>query len=214
MNSSGEIATFNVGGQIHQVSRSLLDQHPKTMLAKCASTQWLADPSSEIFIDRDGNLFRFVLNYLRDGQVCLPMTVSKNSIINELIYFGIDVTDSSIQLCQQASVQGAMAINKLIESLEKDEMCIRFTKLCINAYKCHGNDVQHQFFVRFDSTDEGKSEYQSAEGVAEGGVDMLERCNRYMKSFGMELKSVTVIEVLRHRPKYCVLVEIPEKTLS
>ena len=203
------VATFNVGGQIHQVSRSLLDQHPKTMVARIASSQWLAEPDSDIFIDRDGDLFRYVLNYLRDGEVCVPMTVPKNALINELHYFGIDITAGSVQVYQQATAHGAMAVNKYIESLEKDELCIRFARLCITAYKCNGNDVQFQFFVRFDSTDEGKSQYQAAEIISEGGEDMLERCNKYLEAFGLQLKSVAVIEVLRHRPKYSVLVEVP-----
>ena len=208
--SSTEVASFNLSGMKYQVSRSLLDQHPKTMLARCASSQWLADPNSEIFLDRDGYVFRHVLNYLRDGEVILPITVSKNAIINELTYYGIDIADSSIQVCQQASVHGAMAINKLILSLEKDEICIRFTKICIDTYKCKGHDNQLQFFVRFDSTESGKPHYDAAESVAEGGDDMLQRCNRYMESFGMVLKSVTTVEVLRHRPKFSVLLEIFE----
>ena len=112
--SSTEVASFYLSGMKYQVSRSLLDQHPKTMLARCASSQWLADPNSEIFLDRDGYVFRHVLNYLRDGEVILPITVSKNAIINELTYYGIDIVESSIQVCQQASVHGDMAINKSI----------------------------------------------------------------------------------------------------
>jgi hypothetical protein len=34
-----EIVTFNVGGTRYEVSRSLLDLHPNTMLAKSASEQ-------------------------------------------------------------------------------------------------------------------------------------------------------------------------------
>jgi hypothetical protein len=207
-----ETTIFNVSGQIYQVSRSLLDQHPDTMLARCASTQWLADPTSKIFVDRDGHIFRYVLNYLRDGNVILPMNVSKNSLINELLYFGVKITDSSIKICQQATMHGAMAVNKLIQSLEKDEICICFTRLCITAYKCQGSDTQFQFYVRFGSSDVGKANYESAEAVSDGGIEMLERCNKYMESFGMIVKSVSSVEVSRHRPKYSVLVEIaPDK---
>ena len=112
--SSTEVASFYLSGMKYQVSRSLLDQHPKTMLARCASSQWLADPNSDFFLYWNGYVFRHVLNYLRDGEVILPITVSKNAIINELTYYGIDIVESSIQVCQQASVHGDMAINKSI----------------------------------------------------------------------------------------------------
>jgi hypothetical protein len=60
---------FNVGGQKFHVTRSLLALYPDTMIAKSASDQWNKDSKSEIFLERDGTLFQFVLSYLRDGKV-------------------------------------------------------------------------------------------------------------------------------------------------
>jgi hypothetical protein len=74
------------------VARSLLALYPDTMIAKSASDQWQQDPKAEIFVERDGTLFQFVLSYLRDGKVCLPLTTAK-TVLDELSYYGAEVLD-------------------------------------------------------------------------------------------------------------------------
>lgn len=55
--------------------QSLLDQHPNTMLARLASETWNGQgkEDEEIFIERDGERFRYVLDFLRHGKVLLPL---------------------------------------------------------------------------------------------------------------------------------------------
>ena len=91
---------FNVGGKLYQVSRSLLDMHPNTMLAQSASEQWLQNPDAEVFVERDGIRFGYVLDYLRDdGSVILPMTVPKPSFLADLVYYGVENVDESKIVC-------------------------------------------------------------------------------------------------------------------
>ena len=91
---------FNVGGNRYQLSRSLLDMHPKTMLAQSASEQWLQNPDAEVFVERDGIQFGYVLDYLRDdGSVILPMTVPKPSFLADLVYYGVENVDESKIVC-------------------------------------------------------------------------------------------------------------------
>ena len=76
-----------VGGENFELSRSLLDMYPNTMLSKSASERWQKDPdTSEITIDRDPMLFHHVLAYLRDKKVYLPTTVAKKAVLAELEY--------------------------------------------------------------------------------------------------------------------------------
>ena len=78
------------------MSRSLLDMHPNTMLARSASEQWLQNPDAEVFVERDGIRFGYVLDYLRDdGSVILPMTVPKPSFLADLVYYGVENVDES-----------------------------------------------------------------------------------------------------------------------
>lgn len=94
---NNKTVTFDVGGKIYRVSRSLLDQHPDTMLARYASDTWFpkgenndeTDTSSPLFIERNGERFQYVLDYMRDGVLDIPITVSKDAMIRDLSYFGL-----------------------------------------------------------------------------------------------------------------------------
>ena len=83
-----ESVIFYVGGSKYQVSRSLLSKHPVTMLARSTSNQWQKDPESQIFIDHDGERFRYCLDWTicHDGQVRLPSMISKKVVIDDLRY--------------------------------------------------------------------------------------------------------------------------------
>ena len=90
-----ETVKLNVGGTIYEVSRSLLERYPDTMLAKsfpkrCQEDSIVETSMPEIFIERDGYLFRHVLSYLRDGRVVLPLTASGEGLMLELQYYGLD----------------------------------------------------------------------------------------------------------------------------
>jgi len=133
-----EVVKFNVGGQPYQVSRSLLAQHPNTTLARSASKQWQKDPESEVFIERDGEMFRHVLNYLRDGgKVKLPLTVTKDGFLLELEYYCVDgidernVDDSLIMGSQ--IIHGLDHMNEVRASLEIEGTAMLFAALCIKG---------------------------------------------------------------------------------
>ncbi|EJK50328.1 hypothetical protein THAOC_30718 [Thalassiosira oceanica] len=80
---------FNAGGRLFETSRSLFGQHEETMLGRLISDTWLEDSTKPIFIDRDGDIFAQVLNFLRYGSVTLPSNVPKDMFLRDLDYFGI-----------------------------------------------------------------------------------------------------------------------------
>ena len=65
---------LNVGGQHFVTSVQTLRKDPNSMLAAMFSGKFDTKPSEDgsFFIDRDGTHFRFILNYLRDGELILP----------------------------------------------------------------------------------------------------------------------------------------------
>lgn len=81
-----------VGGTRYEVAMSLLEAHPDTMVARIVREDWQQRDNSEeeIFIERDGARFKYFLDYLRDGKVSLPLTVSKSAILEDLVYYGVD----------------------------------------------------------------------------------------------------------------------------
>ena len=65
---------LNVGGQHFTTSVQTLKKDPNSMLAAMFSGKFEMKPSEDgsFFIDRGGTYFRFILNYLRNGELILP----------------------------------------------------------------------------------------------------------------------------------------------
>lgn len=82
------IVRLNVGGTRYDTSRDTLGRCEGSKLAKSVSDSW-EEGDEPIFIDRNGRLFEYVLDYLRTGEVHLPFTVSRAALQNEFHYYGI-----------------------------------------------------------------------------------------------------------------------------
>lgn len=53
-----------------------------------------------MFIERDGERFRYCLDYMRDNKVFLPPTVAKGALLLDLEYYGFENVDTtSIKSC-------------------------------------------------------------------------------------------------------------------
>ncbi|RIA82503.1 BTB/POZ protein [Glomus cerebriforme] len=91
---SQDIITLNVGGIKYETFRSTLTNYPKTLLGKmfCKNT---SQPTNEYFIDRDGQVFRYILQYYRNnGKIYWPnsnQSVSNEELVDELNYFQIPI---------------------------------------------------------------------------------------------------------------------------
>jgi len=92
---------FNVGGRNFETSRSVIDQHQDTMLARLVSDTWqenaAGSSSTPIFIDRNGDIFAYVLDYLRYGSISLPITIEKEMFLRDLDYYGIVPTPGTVE---------------------------------------------------------------------------------------------------------------------
>ena len=66
-----DVIKLNVGGTIFETSLTTLQKEPDSMLAAMFSSRFepLKQKDGAHFIDRDGTLFRHVLNYLRMGKI-------------------------------------------------------------------------------------------------------------------------------------------------
>ncbi|KAI4893689.1 hypothetical protein NFI96_000593 [Prochilodus magdalenae] len=71
-----EVIELNVGGQVYVTKRATLLSVPDTplhaMFARRPLRELPRDSRGRFFIDRDGFLFRYVLDFLRDRQLVLP----------------------------------------------------------------------------------------------------------------------------------------------
>ena len=92
-----ETVELNVGGVRHEVARSTLLHHPDFMLAVLVSERWDkssgngSDKREPIFIDRDGERFRFVLDFYRNCRAVVP-TSAFAAVEAEFDFFGLPKT--------------------------------------------------------------------------------------------------------------------------
>lgn len=149
---------FNVGGRIYEVSRSLLDLFPNTMLSRMVSDMWQevqvarngdgdGDDQNEaaplIFVDRNGDRFQYVLDYMRDGQkASLPFTVSKEGFLKDLEYYGFDDVDAksiTVEGLSLAVYQKTMErMRKLDYEFKRDYEMARLAHYCFLRFQYTG----------------------------------------------------------------------------
>jgi len=88
-----EIITLNVGGKEYQTTKETLCKDPESMLSVMfsGSHSLLKDSQNRYFIDRDGELFSYILNYLRNQELLVPLEnlFLVESLIREAEYFQI-----------------------------------------------------------------------------------------------------------------------------
>ena len=132
-----ETVTFNVGGQKYEISRSQFDKYPDSMLAKTVSDRWLQDPSQEIFIDRDGSLFRHVLSFIRDGKVFLWHGITREEFREELGYYGIECDDDISEYIHEKLPISINSIGGHIDGVQNQNHFNNIAIYCMKAY-CRG----------------------------------------------------------------------------
>jgi hypothetical protein len=89
-----DIIELNVGGVTYATTLGTLQKaEPDSPLATITSdmrTTFGRDSKNRIFIDRDGVLFRYILDYLRNKKLSLPENFSeRDRLRNEADYYGL-----------------------------------------------------------------------------------------------------------------------------
>jgi hypothetical protein len=143
---------FNVGGTKYEVSDSLLDRYPDSMLRKISSDTWqegATDKSTEeIFIDRDGERFHYVLDYLRDSCVELPMSIPKGQLVADLDYFGIEYGDGStitLSVANPKDLSHSLGRCRDYFDTQSAEIGARYLSVAIEVLAC---DIAKEYFSR------------------------------------------------------------------
>lgn len=87
------IVKLNVGGMFYTTTRDTLLSQPDTLFTEILSkdSNWPRDERGSYFIDRDGHLFRYVLNFMRTSKLLLPNGFRELLMLREeASYFEID----------------------------------------------------------------------------------------------------------------------------
>eukprot|EP00548_Thalassiothrix_antarctica_P011562 CAMPEP_0194156398 /NCGR_PEP_ID=MMETSP0152-20130528/68194_1 /TAXON_ID=1049557 /ORGANISM="Thalassiothrix antarctica, Strain L6-D1" /LENGTH=193 /DNA_ID=CAMNT_0038864045 /DNA_START=188 /DNA_END=769 /DNA_ORIENTATION=- len=109
------------------------------MMARLASDTWSQSDgvisTNALFIERDGERFRYCLDYMRDGGIVhLPPTVPKAALLQDLEYYGFQHVDES-----KISMRGSMSMFKTcfkhIDSIKMDLKYFELIEYCICLYQ-------------------------------------------------------------------------------
>jgi hypothetical protein len=95
MKYDSEVVTINVGGTVHlQTEKEVLCSVEGSTLQKLFSDMHeLKKINEEVFLDRDGDTFKSVVNYLRNDRRVFPEFSDKNNeklFLKEIAFWGID----------------------------------------------------------------------------------------------------------------------------
>lgn len=130
---SNEIVEFNVGGSSYTTSKSTITSYPDSMLCRMISGNLpnATDTKERIFIDRDGPLFRYILNFLRDKQLNLPENFTEYAQLRqEAEFFCIEpivnqldfLFHKKLSIAQKNTLTGSMSSLLSIQNTpDKDE---------------------------------------------------------------------------------------------
>jgi BTB/POZ domain len=136
MNSTNTV-TFNVGGKLFEVGRPLLEKYHETMMLRVLSEMKVDEETTDpIFIDRDSTRFGYVLDYMRDGKVTLPITISKDCFVSDLNYFGIGQKILNGTIVNECNVKGfSIGLHAHFQTLQDLNERTRYLTMCLNSRK-------------------------------------------------------------------------------
>jgi hypothetical protein len=119
------VISLNVGGIIYTASLATLTRYSKSMLAAMFSGRMSleTDTNGNYFIDRDGKLFRHVLNFLRSGQLHLPKGFTELEQLKQEVDF-YQLKDMTAHLNKVSSQQSSQ-VNPGTGSYEHVELVCR-----------------------------------------------------------------------------------------
>ena len=113
-----DIIDLNVGGQIYTTTRTTLTRYPTSMLG-CMFSDRLpsaVDKHGNYVIDRDGQMFRHVLNFLRTSQLILPKDFREHELLNaEADFYQIPDLIEALSGCK-----GPEGVAKTVEEIDSD----------------------------------------------------------------------------------------------
>ncbi|GBP87109.1 hypothetical protein EVAR_59766_1 [Eumeta japonica] len=94
---AGAPVELNVGGVHYAAARDSLLRHPDSVIARALlDPEHPRDARGRLFLDRDGVLFRYVLDFLRDGALLLPESFREHArLAREAQYYGLGVLEAA-----------------------------------------------------------------------------------------------------------------------
>ena len=144
--------------------------------------QWQEDPESEIFIERDGERFKYCLDYLRDGRVMLPITMSKGAVMEDLKYYGVESVDEEVVYYnpskEEQSIHAFSCVYDVLDRAEKEIHTLKIRRICKEAALfCFKKHIETNSLTIRYSGDSKSSNYTSIAADIETAINNKEKFN-------------------------------------
>ncbi|CAN9507251.1 unnamed protein product [Ophioblennius macclurei] len=109
-----DVVELNVGGQVYVTRLETLTSVPDSLLwskfggSRSRPEDLPKDGKGRFFLDRDGFLFRYILDYLRDSELLLPdFFKEKRRLRREADFFGLPGLSSRLAEAEEAEAEDA-----------------------------------------------------------------------------------------------------------
>ena len=116
MSDFPDIVELNVGGVFYTTSLATLKSEPESLLGQIftgkTKTGFTKDSKGKYFLDRDGVLFRYVLDYLRNQKLVLPESFQEKERLRlEAEYFQLPDMAKCITQSEMNKNMASMSMN-------------------------------------------------------------------------------------------------------
>ena len=146
---NGKIIELNVGGTTYSTTKESLLSEPNSLFTSkynqsTNSFDFIKDAEGRFFIDRDGKLFQFILDFLRNKKVVLPTDFAdRPRLKNEAEFYKLTAMvkffDNTISISRKVSIEELISdqVNLSVNSKKRSTGCI------VLGYrgKCNKNTV-------------------------------------------------------------------------
>ncbi|KAL9186421.1 hypothetical protein ACHAXT_005659 [Thalassiosira profunda] len=198
---------LNVGGKAFEVSRSLIDRYEDTVLATLVSDTRQTDEA--VFIDRSGEIFAQVVEYLRYGSITLPGSIPKDMFLRDLEFYGIDAEEGAVKVEGWAAQVASR--HERIECLESEKGGLELeNNIDRLAGLCFSNHLRSNMFnqtltikkylVEFGESSEEDDLYETAR-LASDATANRSMFEESLSKFGLRIVGIRHYPSSRKYPK-------------
>jgi BTB/POZ domain len=195
------VVHFKVEGKYFNFPRSILELHPDSLLHLMSNEQLHSNYKEAVDVEGDSVRFGFVLDFLRsDGFVLLPITVTMEAFLEELVRFKIENVriDKILRVLTstgRSKEKIRQHIRDEINSWNIDIAIVALAKSCATLY--YQSEGELNITVPLDLLQPACSEKVWNElhslvlvGGTEISFRVREGCTKYLHEFGLEMMRI------------------------
>lgn len=114
---NSRVVTLSVGGIEYQTTQRTLSVCPDSLLASIAQGNWQVDTKNRFFIDRDGELFAHILNFLRNNELLVPLDdpLLITKLLREAQFYQLQVLVDQLMVLKSKIDQASMTYKELLK---------------------------------------------------------------------------------------------------